>query len=241
MPSGWVRWILEQFAFPFEVVYPPRFDAGDLRKDFDVLILPGEDRGARPFGEANDPPEDMVEQYRDQMGQVSVEKTVPHLRTFLEAGGRIVTVGNATELARHLGLPIGNHLEERQPDGRVRPLPRGRFYIPASLLEVRVDPTAPSARGMEERTIVLFDNNPVFRLPVDAAERGIRPVAWFPSAKPLVSGWAWGQTYLEGGIAAVEAKVGSGTLYLFGPEITFRSQPHGTYKLLFNALVDVGR
>jgi hypothetical protein len=37
-------------------------------------------------------------------------------------------------------------------------------------------------------------------------------------------------------VAAAEAPVGKGTLYLYGPEITFRSQPHGTFKLLFNAL-----
>jgi hypothetical protein len=30
--------------------------------------------------------------------------------------------------------------------------------------------------------------------------------------------------------------VGQGTLYMFGPEITFRAQPHGTFKLLFNTL-----
>jgi len=37
-------------------------------------------------------------------------------------------------------------------------------------------------------------------------------------------------------VAAAEARVGLGTLYLFGPEITFRSQPHGTYKFLFNSI-----
>jgi hypothetical protein len=30
--------------------------------------------------------------------------------------------------------------------------------------------------------------------------------------------------------------VGRGHVYLFGPEIAFRSQPHGTFKFLFNAL-----
>ena len=33
-----------------------------------------------------------------------------------------------------------------------------------------------------------------------------------------------------------EAKVGQGTLWLFGPEILFRAQPHGTFKLFLNAL-----
>ena len=47
---------------------------------------------------------------------------------------------------------------------------------------------------------------------------------------------AWDQEHLEGGIAVVSAEVGDGHLYLFGPEITFRAQPHGTFKFLFNGL-----
>ena len=39
MPSGWTRWLLEQFEFPFRVVYPPELDKGGLREKFDVLIL----------------------------------------------------------------------------------------------------------------------------------------------------------------------------------------------------------
>jgi hypothetical protein len=61
-------------------------------------------------------------------------------------------------------------------------------------------------------------------------------VAWYDSAEPRRSGWAWGQKHLQGGAAAVRAPVGKGTLYLFGPEILFRAQPHGTFKLFFNAL-----
>jgi hypothetical protein len=37
-------------------------------------------------------------------------------------------------------------------------------------------------------------------------------------------------------VAAFMAPVGSGRLYAFGPEITFRGQSHGTFKLLFNEL-----
>jgi hypothetical protein len=42
--------------------------------------------------------------------------------------------------------------------------------------------------------------------------------------------------YLEGGVAAAAAEVGQGKLYLFGPEITFRAQPHGTFRFLFNGI-----
>jgi hypothetical protein len=37
-------------------------------------------------------------------------------------------------------------------------------------------------------------------------------------------------------VAMAEASVGRGTLWLFGPEVLFRSQPHGTFKLVLNAL-----
>ena len=59
---------------------------------------------------------------------------------------------------------------------------------------------------------------------------------WFDSATPLRSGWAWGQNYLEGGTTAFEATVGQGRVLAFGPEITFRAQPHGTFKFLFNGI-----
>jgi len=133
-------------------------------------------------------------------------------------------------------LPVEDHLIERTSQGQVRPIPRDKFYVPASLLEVTVDNNATSGLGMETNAIVMFDESPVMRLAPDAQRYGIRPVAWFATASPLRSGWAWGQTYLEGGIAAAEATVGQGTLYLFGPEITFRSQPHGTFKFLFNSI-----
>jgi hypothetical protein len=64
----------------------------------------------------------------------------------------------------------------------------------------------------------------------------IKPIAWFDSAKPLRSGWAWGQEYLQDGVAAFEASVGTGKLFAFGPEITFRAQTYSTFKLIFNQL-----
>ena len=75
-----------------------------------------------------------------------------------------------------------------------------------------------------------------FRLAPDAAQKGARPIAWYASATPLRSGWAWGQQYLNGAAGGVEGDLGKGKVYLFGPEIAFRGQPHGTFKFLFNAI-----
>ncbi len=59
---------------------------------------------------------------------------------------------------------------------------------------------------------------------------------WFDSEKPLRSGWAWGQAYLKNTVAVLEASVGKGKLVLYGPDVLFRAQPHGVFKLLFNGI-----
>jgi len=247
MPSGWTRWLFEQYGFAFELVYPPQIDAGKLRERCDVLVLPS---GAIPrVGASPDsspdsdytPPrepsaEEMPEEYRGRTGRFSAAKSVPALRAFLEAGGIIVTVGTSANLALHLQLPVRNALVETGPDRRERPLPNDKYYVPGSILRIALDSTAAANRGLPAEVDVFFDSNHVFRLAPEAVARGVRPLAWFPTASPLRSGWAWGQHYLKDGVVAFEAPVGSGRLLVFAPEITFRAQTHATFKLLFNTL-----
>ena len=244
MTSGWTRWLLEQYEFPFEVIFSPQLDAGNLAARYDVLIFPS---GAIPradrepedefrFFFAQPKPEDVPEEYRNQLGVATVAKTVPQLSQFLEAGSSILAIGSSTSLGFHLGLPIADALIEKLPDGIERPLPREKYYVPGSVLQARVDNTIPLAYGMKEKIDVYFNNSPAFSLHPAAASKDVRAVAWFDSPTPLRSGWAWGQNYLDKTVAVVEARVGQGWLFLFGPEIIFRGQPHGTFKFLFNGI-----
>jgi hypothetical protein len=89
---------------------------------------------------------------------------------------------------------------------------------------------------MSERADFFFDRSPSFQIDDAAKKAGVRAVAWFDSDKPLRSGWALGQAFLKDTAAVVEAPVGKGKLVLYGPEILFRGQPHGTFKLLFNGI-----
>lgn len=240
MPSGWVRWLLEQFEFPFSVIYPAALDAGDLTSKFDVLIfvvgaIPMQDSRAARENQTPDLERTPAE-LRERVGSLTVAKTVPQLVRFLEAGGTVISIGSSTSMGYHAGLPIANALMERRSDGRERPLPREKFYIPGSILQVRVDNTNPLAYGIGERLDVFFDNSPVFQLKPEATFKGVRPVAWFDSDSPLRSGWALGQNYLQDRVAVIDATAGKGKLFLFGPEITFRAQPHGSFKFLFNGI-----
>ena len=199
--SGWIRWILERFEFPFEVVYLPAVEAGALAARFDVLILPSE---------------------------FVVGNTTSTLKGFVNEGGTLVAIGGATAVARPLGVRVTKPLAY---------LPNETFFVPGSVLRVAVDNTAPLGYGLARAVDVFFDRSPVFRV---EAGGSARVVAWFDSATPLRSGWAWGQSHLEGTAAIVDALLGRGRVVLFGPEITFRAQSHGTFKFLFNAILRPG-
>ncbi|HEY1949546.1 MAG TPA: M14 metallopeptidase family protein [Bryobacteraceae bacterium] len=247
MPSGWDRWLFERYEFPFELVYPQALDAGDLKKRFDVIVFTdgafrqanftgGRGLGGGGRGRQEVKPEDIPEQYRAMLGHITQEKTIPQLEKFVAAGGSVVTIGSSTGMAELLGVPVDNYLTQMGNDGKLQPLPRSKYYIPGSLLTAHFNPNDPLAYGMPETADVFFDNSPVFKMQPDAALKKTSSVAWFSGPKPLHSGWAWGQQYLDGGTAIAEASVGEGKVFLLGPEVTFRAQPHGTFKLLFNSL-----
>jgi hypothetical protein len=235
MPSGWGRWILEHYEVPFTRVFAPRLNAGDIGKDFDVLVFydgvpvasnggRGGGRGGRGGGSGG--AANIPDEYRDEIGNMSVDSTMPQLKSFLEQGGRIIAIGRSgVDLAQDLGLPITNQVAGLSPD---------KYYIPGSILQVAVDTTQPAAAGALPVTDVFFDNSPVLHLGSDAAAKGVKKIAWFAVPEPLRSGWAIGQNYLQDGVEMASADVGAGTAYFYAPEMTFRAQPEGTFKFLFN-------
>ena len=244
MPSGHTRWLLEQFEFPFDVVYPATLDAGNLASRYDVIVLPsgalprtgqGGRGGGGGFGGEPDSSSIPVE-FRNRLGRFTTARTVPALKQFLEAGGIVVAVGTSANIGMSLGLPMTNALVEKTATGVDRDLPGDKYYVPGSVLRVQVDTTQAVSAGLPRDLDVFFDNSPAYRLGSNAAAQGVRPLAWFPNPTPLRSGWAWGQNYLDGTVEAAEATIGKGKLYMFAPEITFRGQPHGTFKWLFNAI-----
>ncbi|WP_257669301.1 M14 family metallopeptidase [Parapedobacter tibetensis] len=243
MPSGWVRWMLEQYHFAdFTVVYPGEIDEGGLKEKYDIVLfigggIPsasgqggGQRRGRGPNAD------DIPEKYHHMLGSITKEISIPKLKEFLEAGGEIFTVGASTALAYHLELPVKNALVAIDSSGQEKPLRSEQFYAPGSIHQVFADTVDPAGWGMAAKVDVMSNNSPVFKLTDDAASEGITPLAWYGDENPLRSGWIWGADYLKNGVVAFSAPVGKGKLYVFGPEITFRAQPHGTFKLLFNTL-----
>lgn len=242
MPSGWVRWIFEQHHFDFNLIYAKEINAGNLKDKYDVLVfvdgaIPAVVPGPpSPYDEKEPNLADIPAEFHSMVGKIAADKSIPALKEFMEQGGHIVTIGSSANLAYHLALPVKNAITEMN-NGKERVLPGEKFYIPGSILQVSVEPSLKANWGMKNKADVYFNNSPVFKVQPDAIANGsITPLAWFATDKALRSGWAFGQAYLQDGVAAFEATIGKGKLFVYGPEITFRGQTHGTYKMLFNQL-----
>jgi hypothetical protein len=239
--SGWMQWVVEQFEFPYTLVYGPELDAGNLNAKYDVLLfvdgaIPG---GAGRYGGGGGgggrglpKPDEVPEKYRKMLGSITQEKTLPQVQAFIQNGGTAIAVGGSTRLGEYLKL-TENGLVQTGKDGKPEPLPSTRFYIPGSVLDAKVDNRDPLGFGFADHVDVFFDSSPVFKI---IAPNDAKPVSWFQGADPLLSGWAWGQKALDGTVGVVDASYGKGKVFLLGPEVAMRGQSYGTFKFVFNGL-----
>ncbi|MDB5463820.1 MAG: peptidase, partial [Phenylobacterium sp.] len=239
IPSGWMQWVVEQFEFPYTLVYAPELDAGDLNAKYDVLLfvdgaIPGADtryggvRGSLPR------PEEVPEKYRKMLGRITQQTTLPQVKAFVENGGTAIAIGGSSRLGEYLGL-VENPLVQRAPDGKTQPLPSSKFYIPGSILAAKVDNKDPLGYGFGDTVDLFFDSSPVFKLKASGDQ--VKSVSWFQGEDPLLSGWAWGQKALDGTSGIVDASFGAGKVFLMGPEVAMRGQAYGSFKFVFNGLM----
>ena len=172
------------------------------------------------------------EEYARRQGQVTAQ-TMAAIKQFVQDGGTVIAIGAVGD-GRGAAVRSAGH---RTISSRTAAAAAARSSTcPGAVLHDRASTTTIRSRTASATTLdVFFDNDPVFTLAPTPRRRACKAVGWFANATPLRSGWAWGQQYLDKGVEMIDATVGQGRLFLFGPEVLFRSQPHGNYKLFFNA------
>jgi hypothetical protein len=239
--EGWSRMMLEQFNFPYTSIFDPEIKKGSLNEKYDVLIFPSDStatitgeapaagaggRGGRGGGGAaaggrggNTPPE-----YRTGLAAEGVAA----VRDFVQKGGTLVTLNAATAFpVDRLGIGVRNVLAGKDSK---------EFWCPGSTLKVNVDNTNPIGYGMPPHALAVFLSSPAFEVNAQASEN-YDVVVRYADRDLLQSGWLVGEENLAHKAAVVAAKLGQGKVVLIGFPAQHRAQTHGTYKLVFNALV----
>jgi hypothetical protein len=233
MDEGWTRFVFEHEAgVAYRTLHDADIRAGDLAARFDAIVLPDQPPKQILGGH---PPGALPEEYVGGIG----EEGARSLRAFVEAGGTLVTLNEASLFAlEHLGLAVTNILAPRadvdQADEQAQPKQAADFYCPGAILRVEPDLGHPLAHGLDDPSVVWFEESPAFDVESGTA------VARYADPDPLLSGWLLGGARLQGKAALVEAPLGKGSVVLFGYRPQYRAQSWATYIPLLNAIYSSG-
>ena len=109
---------------------------------------------------------------------------------------------------------------------------------PGSTLRVKVDNTHPLAYGMPSDALAMFLNsNQVYQVVPSDRNHRIERIVTFVDRDIMQSGWLIGEDVISEKAAMVSVGHGQGKVVLIGFRAQHRAQTHGTFKLVFNALV----
>ena len=214
MDEGWTRFVLEQFEFDYQSLTDPisaRESSGRHMMSSSFLIW-ATGRSSMGCLENAVPPE-----YAGGIGEIGAK----NLKDFIQKGGTLITLNGAAEFALkslHLGV-----------ENKAAGLNRNDFFIPGSLLKVVNDVSHPIAYGYSRDAAIFFRRSPIF-----AVGEG-RSVVSYP-AHALQSGWVTGEDHLTNQSAVVDIPFEQGKVILIGFPALYRSQSHGSFRYLFNAI-----
>jgi len=149
------------------------------------------------------------------------------LRDFVDQGGTLVALGNASLFAiEQFHLPVTNV---------VQGLPQTQFFCSGSILKTELTtPNHPVTAGLRANPAVMFERNPVFDTRPNF--HGKILASYVKDRSPLLSGFLLGESLIEGKAAAIDANYGQGHVILLGFKPQWRGQSHAAYKFFFNAM-----
>jgi hypothetical protein len=269
---GWIRYTLDQEKIPYTYIRDDDIKAGDLGRLVDVIVY-GQVRldlqaqihgiaptaGPMPYTHTPEFPSHGVPAASDDITGGIGWNGLANLQQFVEQGGVLITLGNASTLALDGGM-IRN----------VRPASVEGVSTPGAELRVRfTQPRHPIAYGYPEITSAFRSNYTVYDLPrrwlemsyctscldgpvdtrfvvlqwgtreLDAAAKPIDQAVSAAGVEPMVvSGGARNEDALEGRPAILDVPTGEGRIIAFNFNPMHRDLNHSDYRFLWNAILN---
>jgi len=240
---GWVRYVLDHFEVPYDLIFKERVRQGNLRGAYDVIVIPNQGRGAKGLvydiePRPGKPPlaYTKTDQFKnlgmygssdDITGGMGLEGVV-EFRKFVESGGVMVTLGTASAFPAEFG--ITRNVEA----GRTTP----QFYAPGPIVQAEIlRPASPIFYGYTEKNIpVRWANGPLLTVPERDREKEVL-MRFTGGEAGVLSGLMRGPNEIRARAAVVDVPVGDGRVVMFATNPVYRWQNFGEFNMLFNTVM----
>ena len=231
MDEGWMRYVLDNFEFPYTTVRNEMLRAGALGDFLDVLVIPAVGPKQLDRGRAEGTVPAAYAGGLAPEGAVAIEE-------FVRAGGTLIALGPSAAWAIDLlRIPLKDVTAEPDADD---------FSCPGSVL--RGIPTAdhPLTAGLEPSIGLFFSSGSRGWRPMTEEEREdeqypdqpqMEVLLSYAPTRVLLSGWIRKPEVIEGRAGWVRAEHGKGRVHLFGFRPQYRGWSQATFDLLFRAIL----
>ncbi|HLH16171.1 MAG TPA: M14 family zinc carboxypeptidase [Bryobacteraceae bacterium] len=238
---GWVRYAFDHFEIPYDLIYKERIRKGNLRADYDVILIPSQGRGGgkalvfdvesrgKPISYVKSPEFPSLGMYgssEDITGGMGIEG-VAELDKFVNQGGVLITLGASSFMPAEFGIARTVDAAHTTP----------AFYAPGPIVEAQIlRPEHPIFYGYTQTTIpVRWANGPLLRVGQDDRRTVLMQ---FPGQdKSVLSGLMRGVAETRNRPAVVDMPVGAGRVVLFATNPCYRWQNLGEFGMLANSIL----
>ena len=240
---GWVRFTFDKYGIPFDLIYKERVKKGNLRGDYDVIVMPTQNAeraavfappAARPVSYVKSDKYKFLGVYgssEDITGGFGAEG-VDAFQQFLNTGGTLITMGNAVRFPAELGMA-------RTVDASADV--SSNFYAPRPIVNaevLRLD--HPVFYGYTDRIMpIKYLGGPL--LSVGEPDRGNVLARYVGGDAAVLSGLMRGADEIRDRPFAVDLPggySGKGRVVMFSNNPIYRWQNLGEFNMVFNAVLN---
>jgi hypothetical protein len=238
---GWYRHAFDQFGIPFDLIYKERVMKGNLKADYDVIVMAYQGitrqtvmqpAGARPVPYMKNDKYKFLGMYGESpditggFGQAGVDA----FSAFLEAGGTLIAAHQAVR------FPIDFGWARTVDTDQVSGITAQRPLVQAEISK----PDHPVFYGYPNKTFAIkYVSGPFLRVGVADQENVL--ARYVGGESSVISGLMTGADVLSQRAIAVDipgARNGKGRVLLFSNNPIYRWQNHGEFNMIFNSIIN---
>lgn len=238
---GWYRLTFDEFKIPYDLIYKERVVQGNLRRDYDVILIAEQNLSRQTVMQApaaRPVPYQQSAKYKflgvygsspDITGGFG-QKGVDAFAAFLEGGGTLIAVGESARLPIEFGWA-----------GTVDKTPVPGLTSQRPLVEAEITrPENPVFYGFGKTKIpVKYVGGTPFKVGI-ANEANVL-ARYVGGPQSVISGLMTGADSLKGRPFAVDvpnAVKGKGRVIMFANNPVYRWQNHGEFGMIFNSIIN---